>query len=189
MLLMTSCCHCGRELYYYRSINQGCGNWCLQHKGFCSHRRHHIINEEGEAQKSEGLKNKLVHNLTKGAIIGAALGVTCVLSHVVCIITAFISHHYYLKTTASSVYSAMKNKNGQEEHPIKEAMISGAMETSNTAGVNALTSKMGKLFAKSIQKTPSVSVSWAEEIGKETGKSMIEEGTNAIFDWGSKAVV
>lgn len=186
---MTSCCHCGRELYYYRSVNQGCGNWCLEHKGFCGSSQNYTTNEEGKAEKSEELKKKLVKNLTKGAIIGAALGVTCVLAHAACIISAFINHHSYLKTAATSVYSAMKNRNEQDEHPIKEAMISGSMETLNTAGLNALTPRIGKAFAEFAHVKSGASLSWAGEIGKETGKSMIEQESNAIFDWSSKAVV
>ena len=187
---MTSCCHCGRPLYYKRSVDKGCGYWCLTHWGECGS-SHHSSDNEGElkSERPEEFKKRLVKGLTKGAIIGAALGVTCVLAHAVCIITAFIHHHYYLKTAASSVYSAMKNRNEQDEHPIKEAMISGAMETSNTAGVNALTSRIGKAFAEFAHAKSGASLSWAGEIGKETGKSMIEQGSNAIFDWSSKAVV
>ncbi len=83
----------------------------------------------------------------------------------------------------------MKNRNEHDEHPIKEAMISGAMETSNTTGVNALTYRIGKAFAEFAHARSGTSLSWAGEIGKETGKSMIEQGSNAVFDWSSKAVV
>ncbi len=187
---MTSCCHCGRPLCYKRSVDQECGSWCRSHKGKCGFSYYHPDTDvEFKSERPEEFKKELVKGLTRGAIIGAALGVTCVLTHVACIVTAFINNHYYLKTAASSVYSAVKNRNEQDKHPAKEAMISGVMETSNIAGLNALTSRLGKAFAEFAHARSGVSLSWAGEIGKETGKSMIEQGSNAVFDWSSKAVI
>ena len=118
-----------------------------------------------------------------------ALGVTCVLAHVACIITAFIHNHYYLKLAVSSIYSAIKNKDEGDEHPVKEATLSGTADTLNTASMNAMASRMGGKFAEIAHERSGVSLSWAGEIGKETGESMLEHGSSAIFDWGSKAVI
>jgi hypothetical protein len=107
---------------------------------------------------------------------------------VACIITAFVHNHYYLKSAASSIYSAMKNKGQGDEHPVKEAAMSGAGDTLNTAAMNAMASRMGGKFAEIAHESSGVSLSWVREIGRETGKSMLEQGSRAVFDWGSKAV-
>ena len=187
---MTSCCHCGRTLYYKKSVDQGCGYWCFTHKGECGSSYHSSDSEdEFKSERPEEFKKKLVKSLTKGAIIGAALGVTCVLAHIACIVTAFVHNHYYLKSAASAIYSAMKNKDEGDVHPVKEAALSGAADTLNTAATNVMASRIGRQFAEIAHERPGVSLSWAAEIGKETGKSMLEHGSSAVFDWGSKAVI
>ena len=127
--------------------------------------------------------------MVKGAIIGAALGATCAVAHVACIITAFIHHHYYLKSAASSVYSVLKNRTERDRHPVKEVAISGTMETTNAAGIDALSSKLGSKFTEIVHENSNTSLTWAGEIRKETGKSMLEQGSSAVFDWGSKVVI
>ncbi|QRF75299.1 hypothetical protein Thermo_00793 [Thermoplasmatales archaeon] len=137
----------------------------------------------------ENLRGRVVKGLIKGAIIGAALGVTCALAHVVCIIAAFNQHYPYLKTAAYSVYSVLKNKTEHSEHPVKEAALSGTLKTSNAAGIDALASKLGAKFAEVAHERFGASLSWAGEIGKETGRGMLEHGSSAVIDWFSKAVV
>ena len=51
-----------------------------------------------------------------------------------------------------------------------------------------MASRMCRQFTEIAHERPGVSLSWAGEIGKETGKSMLEHGSSAVFDWGSKAV-
>ena len=143
---MTSCCHCGRALYYGPSVRRHSGSWCYYNKGRCNF--DDSYEDEAPDREPETLKRKIVKGLVKGAITGAALGVTCVLAHVACIITAFIHHHYYFKSAASSVYSVLKNKSEHNKHPVKEAAISGTLETSNAAGTDALSSKLGTKFAE-----------------------------------------
>ena len=187
---MTSCCHCGRTLYYERSVKRGCGYWCFTNKGCCEFNYDRPDNEVNNKSKTSGeFKRNLIKGIAKGAIIGAALGVTCVLFHPTCIIIAFVRNHYYLKSAALTIYSTMKNKREGDEHPVKESEISGTMDTLNTVGINELSSRFGIKFAEIANERNGVSLSWAKEIGKETGKGMIAGGSNAIFDWGSKAVV
>lgn len=184
---MTTCCHCGRTLTYDISVRNGCGSWCYYNKGLCnfSDRYQGAMPDN----QPESLKGKVGKGLVKGAIVGAALGVTCVIAHVACIITAFIHHHYYLQSAASSVYSALKNKAEHEKHPVREASLSGAMDTSNAAVINEMSSEIGGKFAEAVHEKFGTSLAWAGEIGKETGKSMLEQGSSAAFDWCSKAVV
>ncbi len=184
---MTTCCHCGRILYYRQSVKRHSGSWCYYNKGACSFDYNYAHDESEEGQ--EDFKRKLIKGIAKGAIIGAALGVTCLLVHVACIITAFIHQHYYFKSAASSVYSVLKNKSEHDNHPVKEAAISGTLETSNAAGTDALSSKLGAKFAEIAHARSGASLSWAGEIGKETGRGMLEQGSSAVFDWGSKVVV
>ncbi len=184
---MTSCCHCGRPLTYYRSVKRGSGSWCYYNKPPCNFNDGY--KDEVTGTQPESLRRKVTKGLVKGAIIGAALGVTCVLAHIACIITAFIHHHYYLKSATSLVYSAFKNKAEHEKHPVGKASFSGAMETSNAAAVNELSSEMGGKFAEAVHENSGTPLAWADEIGKETGKSMLEHGSSAVFDWGSKVVI
>ncbi len=111
------------------------------------------------------------------------------LAHVACLITTFINHHEYLESIATSVYSVLKNRSEHDEHPVKEAAVSGSMETSSRAGITDISSKIGKKFAEAAHQKYGVSKVWANEVGKETTKSMLEQGSSAIFDWSSKAVV
>ncbi len=114
---MTSCCYCGRTLYYRPSVKRGCGSWCYYNKGLCNF--NDSYQDGAPNREPESLKSKVVKGLVKGAIIGAALGVTWVVAHVACIITAFIHHHYHLKSAASSVYSGLKNRTERNRHPVK----------------------------------------------------------------------
>lgn len=184
---MTSCCHCGRTLYYGPSVRRHSGSWCYYNKGPCGF-DYNCAYDEPE-QKPEEFKKKLIKGIAKGAVIGAAIGVTCLIAHVACIITAFIHHHYYLKSAASSVYSVMKNRSEHAQHPVKEAAVSGTLETSKTAGTEVLSSKLGAKFAEIAHEMSGASLSWAGEIGKETARGMLEQGSSAVFDWGSKTLV
>lgn len=188
---MTSCCHCGRVLTNDASKSRGCGSYCLENKGHCMLNSNFKGN--GSVDKLEGreeLKGKLIKGIAKGAIIGAAVGVTCVLAHVACIITAFIHNHSYLKSASLSVYSVLKNKSEHDKHPVKEAAMSGTTETLNTISIDALSSRMGDKFAEAAHETSkTTSLSWAIEIGKETGRGILEQVSIAVFDWGSKVVV
>jgi len=184
---MTSCCHCGRALYYAPSVKRHSGSWCYYNKGPC---RSNYDNTHDEPEhRNEGFKMKLAKILAMGAISGAALGVTCVLSHGACIIALFLKNHEYLKYIVKSVYSVLKNNSEHDKHSIEEVALSGALETSNAAGDNALFSKLGDKFARITSKAHSTSLCWAREIGTETGKGMLESGSSAVFDWYSKAIV
>lgn len=85
---MASCCHCGRSLSYEPSIRRHSGSWCYYTKGPCLSIQEHTNHEL--ADEREGLKSKLIKGMTKGAITGAAIGVTCLVVHVACLITLFI---------------------------------------------------------------------------------------------------
>ncbi len=184
---MTTCCHCGRTLTYKSSIDNGCGRWCLDHKGFCDVENDYDINQHRKRQES--LAKNIAKGLVKGIIIGAALTVTCVFLHAACIITAFLNDHNYLKSSALSIYSAIKNYTDHEKHPIGEALLTEAMETSNSTFVNTLSSTIGTKFIEIIGGRQGISNVWAYKIGKETVKSMIEQVSGAVFEWESKAVV
>lgn len=181
---MTSCCHCRRAIYYAPSVKRHCGSWCYYNKGPCLSNYDHTHDEPEHS--TEGLRKKLDNGLAMGVISGAALGVACVLSHGACIIMAFAEHHNYLKPIATAIYSVLKNKSESDKHNVDVL--------SNAAGSDALSSELGNKFAEITNqelkdKVHITSLSWAREIGKETFRGMLKGGYNAVFDWGSKAIV
>lgn len=73
-------------------------------------------------------------------------------------------------------------------HPVKGAALTGVADTLNTAAINVMAYRMVRRFAEIAHERPDVLLSWSGEIGKETGKSMREYGSRAVFDCGPKAV-
>ncbi len=182
---MSTCCHCGRTLTYYQSVNRGCGSWCFQHRGGCGPSSRHTVPDV----EPETSKRRISKGFAKAAIVGAALGVSCLLVHVVCIITAFIHHHYYFKTAATTVYSAMKNRSENDKHPYEQAAFSGSFEASSSGSIDNVSTRMGNACSRIIQNRRGISREWTREIGTETSSGMLEHGSATAFDWGSEAVI
>lgn len=73
-------------------------------------------------------------------------------------------------------------------HPVKGAELTGVADTLNTAAINVMAYRMVRRFAEIAHERPNVLLSWSGEICKETGKSMLEHGSSAVFDCGPKPV-
>lgn len=172
---------------YYRSIENGCGSWCLSHKGLCGS-SYSSPNEQLGVQE-ELRPKKSLKSLAKGAIIGAALGVSCLLAHIACLTATFYHHHAYLKPAIALIYTAMTNNSDNEKETIERKVLSGALEISVTGGVDQASSRLGNAFSSIAGGHSNVSRVWANEIGKETSREMLSQGTSGAFDWCSKALL
>ena len=186
MLRMTGCCHCGTTLTYYQSIRRGCGSWCYSNRGGCRSTR--ISHKRGDGDERELTKMKIAKSFAKATLISAALGVSCLLAHGVCIIMTFIKHHNYFKDAATTIYSALRNKSEDGKYPLGQAVQSSTLEASSAGAVDKISNRMGDSFSEIAHSKFGISREWAREIGKETSRGMLEHGASTAFDWTSKAM-
>lgn len=181
---MVSCRRCSRTLTYPRSIRHGCGSFCYYKKGCppvgsSSSREHHASGQQNTWKK-----------LTRGVIVGVALGVSCALSHVVCLAVTFIGKHETILKGAGIVFSSIKSRGDANDN------MGTIIEESGGELFNKLTSPERDLISDYLGTELSkyalehhIPERISRPIAEETTKSVISTGSNIAFNWGSRILM
>ncbi len=182
---MTSCRRCGRTLTSPTSIKHGCGSFCYYKKG-CP--------PVGYTNRSPGMniENHEPHlkSITRGILVGVAIGVSCALVHMACLATAFIKKHELIFKGAGLLYSVIKSRQenvGYSRELINESG-SIAFNEFTESERNSVSQFVGIELSKYAGKH-GIPESLSKPIAEETSKRVMSSGTSMAFNWGSSVLM
>ena len=182
---MTSCRRCGRTLTYPRSVKHGCGSFCYYKKG-CPPAQNANMNPGPQVENHLPYLN----SITRGILVGVAIGVSCAVAHMACIAAAFIKKHELVFKGASMLYSGIKSSH---ENDVYARPLIG--ETGSIA-FNRLTSPERDSISKFVGMELSsyagkhgIPESLSRPIAEETARKIMSSGSSLAFDWSSRVLM
>ncbi len=182
---MVSCRRCGRTLTYPRSIRHGCGSFCYYKKG-CPPVGSQRMAPEQQAERQPNRWKPL----TRALLIGAAMGVSCVLAHVACIAAAFIKKHDLVFKGASLIYEEIKARHSHDQSysPIITEPGSIAFNRLSRSERDSISRFVGKEIS-GYAGNYNIPERVSEPIAENTVSRVISSGSSVAFNWGSKMLM
>lgn len=182
---MTSCRRCGRTLTYPRSIKHGCGSFCYYKKG-CPPVEY--VNRSPGPQIENHPPS--LKSITRGILVGVAIGVSCAVAHMACLAAAFVKKHELIFKGGSMLYSALKSshKNDGFARPLIGESGSIAFDKLTSPERDSVSKFVGIELSGYASKhgTPE---SLSKPIAEETARKVMSAGSSIAFDWGSRVLM
>ena len=182
---MTSCRRCGRTLNYPRSIKHGCGSFCYYKKG-CPPVKYANRSPMFQIENH----THYLKSITRGVLVGVAIGVSCAVVHMACIAAAFIKKHELIFKGASMLYSVIKSSHENDGYAIPLIREFGSISFNElTDSERDSVSQFVGIELSNYAGKYGIPESLSKPIAEETTRKVMSSGSSLAFNWGSSVLM